>query len=472
MSKRSQHVWYAVLAGLVVAGAAAWFVWRAGPGRHLETASRVPPASAEAAPPIVTVDVCAMQSAQAPGLRHAGQWAWHVIAPASAHADDGNGWGKVGRVAHSKGDPHLRTLQGLRYSFQGVGEFVALKAPSLQVQVRYRPFGASRAVSLATAVAVDVGGDVVAVYAGRAPTVRLNHQVIAIPGESSRLPRGAELRRQGNGMVVLWPGRAAVRILFGSYLDVVVTLCRSGRVDGLMGGDPDVPDGVAARTGEVVQLSGLTGEALRRRLYQVLGDGWRIAQQDSLFDYAPGETTLTFTDRDFPDDLDPLASVSDARWQQAESACRRAGHVGAGALNECILDVAVTGDPAFATNNAMTELISAMARQAPEALPKVRCRREGGASSAWTCQVANLTAARIGTDAQLDIETRRGGQVGVESVICGAISEQLEARCSEPEGAHVHGARAVLRFVAGSGERVELSTRAECRTVRPAGEAC
>ena len=34
-------------------------------------------------------------------------------------------------------------------------------------------------------------------------------------------------------------------------------------------------------------------------LYPKYADRWRITQKESLFDYEPGETTETFTDRNF-----------------------------------------------------------------------------------------------------------------------------------------------------------------------------
>lgn len=63
-------------------------------------------------------------------------------------------------------DPHFYTFDSLRYSCQGKGDFVLLKASSgLQAHVRFRRGVASKFVSYPSAIAVNAGGD--------APTVQL-----------------------------------------------------------------------------------------------------------------------------------------------------------------------------------------------------------------------------------------------------------------------------------------------------------
>ncbi|NJN21613.1 MAG: hypothetical protein HC812_11085 [Leptolyngbya sp. RL_3_1] len=49
------------------------------------------------------------------------------------------------------------------------------------------------------------------------------------------------------------------------------------------------------------------------RLYRQFGDSWRITQADSLFDYRSGESTVTFTDRNFPSTFVTLNRVAPAR---------------------------------------------------------------------------------------------------------------------------------------------------------------
>lgn len=59
----------------------------------------------------------------------------------------------------SSGDPHLRTLDGLAYDFQACGDFVLLTSPKreFELQVRQKPWGANRLISINTQVAIQHG---------------------------------------------------------------------------------------------------------------------------------------------------------------------------------------------------------------------------------------------------------------------------------------------------------------------------
>src|SRR5690606_3967290 len=63
--------------------------------------------------------------------------------------------------AESIGDPHLTTVDGTEYEFQGAGEFVLLRgaAGGVGIQVRYEPLfrDSDYGVSVRTAVAARVG---------------------------------------------------------------------------------------------------------------------------------------------------------------------------------------------------------------------------------------------------------------------------------------------------------------------------
>ena len=87
----------------------------------------------------------------------------------------------------------------------------------------------------------------------------------------------------------------------------------------------------------------------RTVLYGEFADSWRIIQEDSLFVYAEGESTETFTDRNFPtnivtlDDLDPDARAA------AEAVAVANGLIpGTFAFETTVLDVVLTGSEDFA----------------------------------------------------------------------------------------------------------------------------
>jgi hypothetical protein len=393
--------------------------------------------------------------------------------PASAFAQER----KNVHIAKSNGDVHLEMLNGVRYDFQGVGEFVALKSQNgaMELQVRHQPFSSSRTVSVATAVAMNVAGDVVAMYATGPSPLMVNHRSMSFSDAVLRLPRGGEIQRQGNGFVIVWPGKSQVRVLYGSYLDYIVTLCPSEQsaISGLLGSPEAKPDaGLTTRTGTAVTLAGLSREEFRQRLYRVFGDSWRITQQESLFDYDKGQTTTSFTDLDFPYEPDPLASVTDAQRQSAEAACRRAGLTDGRALAECILDVAATGDQAFAENNAFLESMYLKSRRAERGGGSWECKGPHG-TGGWECIVHDLNGARVGSTMTLVIETLQAGQKTPESLTCGPITTTFDAPCTDKtRGIGFQGNQVTERYTLQSGELSEIKSRGGCRPPKSPGEAC
>jgi hypothetical protein len=89
-------------------------------------------------------------------------------------------------------------------------------------------------------------------------------------------------------------------------------------------------------------------------LYKTFADAWRVTDQTSLFAYAPGTSTETFTDRDWPPEQPPCKvkpqfqipganpSLTGLDVAVAERVCRpvTVDHLHRG----CVFDVATTGD--------------------------------------------------------------------------------------------------------------------------------
>lgn len=94
------------------------------------------------------------------------------------------------------------------------------------------------------------------------------------------------------------------------------------------------------------------------QLHKQFGDSWRISQQESLFDYAPGKNTESYTNRAFPNGFQVLRMLLPAQVQAAEAACQKAG-VPAERLEGCLFDVGVTGNADFAkvAANALTNIV-------------------------------------------------------------------------------------------------------------------
>jgi hypothetical protein len=87
-------------------------------------------------------------------------------------------------------------------------------------------------------------------------------------------------------------------------------------------------------------------------LYGKFADAWRVTDKDSLFDYAPGTSTGTFTLKGWPKQNPPCVvpntkPVEPASEAVAEQACRRVW--GKNTHADCVFDVRATGNTGFAT---------------------------------------------------------------------------------------------------------------------------
>ncbi|HEX5823723.1 MAG TPA: RHS repeat-associated core domain-containing protein [Candidatus Limnocylindrales bacterium] len=266
--------------------------------------------------------------------------------------------------SRSIGDPHLFTSNGLQYEFQTVGEFVALQSDSgdLRVQVRQEPYGESRAVSINTAIALSVAGDRVVMTAvkgqGTTPRLVIDGRPTTIITPTQTLPHGGSIERaDGGGYDVVWPdgSRIGVTVHLTGALDVLVDLAgsRKGSVRGLLGSPDTGPTSeLVTRDGKRLALPRLDDPTYRHVVYETFGESWRVRQDETLFDYAPGNSTKTFTDRSFPDEVTTTSQVPADVAARATDLCRRAGVTDPTFLEGCVFDVGLTGDPGFAVSTA------------------------------------------------------------------------------------------------------------------------
>lgn len=289
-------------------------------------------------------------------------------------------WGGEGDRAHgtSYGDPHIITYDGYRYSFQTLGEFWLTAATDghFQVQARQGQIP-GRPLTMNTAVAVQVGGHRLAIYAQGAPDGRspvwLDGNPLTLADGPTPLPGGGIVLRVGDRHQVTWPtgetlqvsatpmGGAAFLTLSpdvprraGTYQGLLGNVNRNPDDDlQIRGGSVIPPQDVYAPVAQLVQ--GLipvpvplnqVQNAFFQQLYRQFGNSWRITAAESLFDYAPGQSTATFTQLDFPSQFPSLLGVAPAQIQQATQLCEEAG-VNEWMLEGCVFDVAATGQPDF-----------------------------------------------------------------------------------------------------------------------------
>jgi hypothetical protein len=304
----------------------------------------------------------------------------------------GGGWG----------DPHLTTFDQVAYDFQGAGEFVLVESTAgepLTIQVRQQPSAPGSKVALYKAVAVKVGTDRVAIYGGQDRPLRINGVPTAVTSVIPLSEGGSAYRAAGGGYVVALPGAERLIVTdFGSYMNLQVVLpwSRMGQVRGLLGNLNGVrQDDFAKRNGaffgHTLSFTELyTGEVS-------FANSWRITQAESLFDYPAGQNTDSFTIPNFPGAPASTFHLPPAERQAAEQVCLAGGATDPVLLDNCILDVAHTGDTSFATGAAQSQAQSSNQGQSlpAEASPRsVYFHQLGGQiGPEWNSLVTSTTPA-------------------------------------------------------------------------------
>ena len=262
-----------------------------------------------------------------------------------------------GDPAHSTGDPHITTLDGLHYGFQGHGEFIVTKSSvdNFEVQVRQEDVKNTGKATMNTAVAIQTGTDKVVVTANP-DRLFINNQTQDLATFTSlALKEGASVAKVKEGgytvVNVYYKTGDLVKVRFhGSYLldySLYVSESHKSKVEGITGNyDGNKDNDVQIRNGNV--LSGQSAGIKFKDLYPTFADSWRITQANSLFYYDASKNTDSYTDKNFPRTAENLTADQKAK---AEATCRAAGVTTEPFLSNCIFDVAITGDPALASSS-------------------------------------------------------------------------------------------------------------------------
>lgn len=278
--------------------------------------------------------------------------------PRTSSGPPGGGGGGHGaplcanRCPGSNGEPHLRTVDRVRYDFQAAGEFTLLRMPDgkVDVQVRQEPAAGFKNVSSNSALAVRLGDQRVAVYATTTGVeVRLNG--VAQIGDDTIAVGGGRLSRHDNGVEIELPDGSVVWALwfaqpFGISVIVDPSTALVDRGVGLLGrsapgfGIPRLPDG-----------SALPKPIDRHEAYASLYDrfavAWRLTDATTLFDYEAGKSTASYAIAGYPDapTVTTFHELDPAQVAAGRAACVAVAD--AELRDQCAFDVVVTGDPGY-----------------------------------------------------------------------------------------------------------------------------
>jgi hypothetical protein len=278
------------------------------------------------------------------------------------------------------GDPHTRTVNGVTYDFQSVGEFTLLRdASRMEIQVRQTPVptqhpitdghtGLTACVSVITAVAARLGRHRIALEPARdgkllqfyldGKPANLSAEGIDLGGHrvttfDANGEMGLRVDFEDDTVLVVTPGFWNGHNIW--YMNVSVSNTRAD--EGIMGFVPR--DSWLPRLRNGVSLGPMPTSLGDRyvALYRRFADSWRVTDTTSLFVYAPGTSTKTFTDKDWPAEkpeckVKPEFEVPGAQVhkgmpiEKARVVCKA---VRIKDLHEnCVFDVATTGDELLA----------------------------------------------------------------------------------------------------------------------------
>lgn len=292
-----------------------------------------------------------------------------------------------GGLAANEGDPHITTVDGIHYDFQSAGEFVVLReAGGSEIQTRQTPVptasvatnaytGLTTCVSLNTAVAARVNKhrvtfqpNISGVPDPSGMQLRVDGNLTTLSATGLSLGAGGRVSpSSGGGIQIDFPDETTLVVTPGwwpsqSLWYLNVDAFHSAMLEGVMGARargswlPALSDGASL---------GPRPAALNQRyadLYQKFADSWRVTDKTTLFDYAPGTSTATFTIASWPPESPPCAlperpAVQGVSLAVARQACR--GVTGKNRKEDCVFDVRVTGNRGFAKTYLASQKIQA-----------------------------------------------------------------------------------------------------------------
>ena len=277
----------------------------------------------------------------------------------------------------SKGEPHLTTLDGVGYDFQGAGEFTLVESvdDDLNIQVRYVQIDDN--VTVASAVATEIDGQNVVIDSegiqfdedGNPFVTRSGggaEATVTVDGEEVEIVSGGSIdvgdsriyRSSGDEYTIVYAGENGTvedgddQLVVNYFRPGTINIAdvylgdeQQGQVAGLLGnfnGNPD--DDIALRDGTV-----LPRPLEFDRLYGDYREDYRVSNiEESLFTYEEGQNPNTFYNPNFPQAAFTYEDLPPELKAKGDAAALEAGYEpGTFAFESVAFDFAVTCDPGF-----------------------------------------------------------------------------------------------------------------------------
>lgn len=300
----------------------------------------------------------------------------------------------LGGAPFSLGDPHMRTMNGVYYDFQSVGEFVLLRDENSEIQVRQSPVpsavplppdhysGLQACPSINTAVAVRLGKHKISYQTLVDKEFKPSELTLFIDGKPYQLGANG-INLSGGGRIIQTPVAGGIQLEDSGGTKIVVTplwwdhyqvwymnvdIQHSRGTQGLMGNIapnnwlPALPDGY--------ELGAMPYDPVDRyyTLYEKFADAWRVSDDTSLFAYSAGMSTSDFTLDDWPGlspktcdlpkpfpGIAPNKPLEPIPLDKAKGLCSNI--IDKKLLEFCTHDVHVTGEPGFVKAYIATEVL-------------------------------------------------------------------------------------------------------------------
>ncbi len=303
------------------------------------------------------------------------------------------------------GDPHMITIDGLHYTFQAVGEFTLATSQTydLDIQARF----AAHVMSLSDDPVIPTYStiDRVAMWVNE-HIVELTMDGMLLNGSPYPLARGGILELGNNSRVlrsstgpdvyeVHWDGKGGPILAWQAtqywpQAGLFVPQSPDNDLQGLLGnadGDPlndlRLPDGTQ-----------LPPDPPSTTLYGSYASSWRVTDETSLFTYAPGESTATFTDTSYPHGVPVTVDrLTPEQIELASEVCASRGVPAGPQFNDCVVDVTGTANNDFAA-------MAAEATQVAVDPTAARVTPDGDLTADFeaTSLPANIRPARLTSD--------------------------------------------------------------------------